>query len=191
MPHELPKAYDPAAIEERWAEYWVQERLFDTKAERFESNRFDQPPAARPFTVLLPPPNVTGRLHMGHMFEQTETDILVRWRRMSGDLALWVPGTDHAGIATQNVVERQLVAEGTTRGALGREAFVARVASFVDRTGGTILEQLRALGASADWSRTAYTFSPALSRSVREAFVRGLAVAAAKVTGSTSARAPV
>ena len=109
MPRELPKAYDPAAIEDRWAEYWVKERLFDTKAEDVGKS------AAHPFTILLPPPNVTGRLHMGHMFEQTEMDIIIRWHRMLGDLALWVPGTDHAGIATQLMVERQLAEEGKTR----------------------------------------------------------------------------
>jgi valyl-tRNA synthetase len=172
MPHELPKAYDPAAIEERWAEYWVQERLFDTKAERFESNRFDQPPAARPFTVLLPPPNVTGRLHMGHMFEQTETDILVRWRRMSGDLALWVPGTDHAGIATQMMVEKQLATEGTTRQQLGREAFLERVWAWKQLYGGAILDQMKRLGASVDWQREYFTMDENLSIAVKEAFVR-------------------
>ena len=120
MPHELPKAYDPAAIEEHWAEYWVRERLFDVSA----------PPAntapntsQRNFTMLLPPPNVTGRLHMGHMLNQTEMDILARWHRMRGDRTLWVPGTDHAGIATQMMVERQLAAERTSRQKLGREAF--------------------------------------------------------------------
>src|SRR5271168_3273543 len=113
MPHELPKAYDPAAIEDRWAEYWVKERLFDQPSPAAEdvslsdaerSRRTSMPAdsaAAKPFTILLPPPNVTGRLHMGHMFEQTEMDILTRWHRMLGDRALWVPGTDHAGIATQ------------------------------------------------------------------------------------------
>jgi valyl-tRNA synthetase len=117
---ELPKVYDPAAIEDRWAEYWVRERLFDVKTPEAGS----QEPT---FTVLLPPPNVTGNLHMGHMFEHTETDILVRWRRMLGFRTLWAPGTDHAGIATQMLVERQLANEGTSRQELGREAFVERV----------------------------------------------------------------
>ncbi len=166
MPRELPKAYDPAAIEDRWAEYWVKERLFDTKAEDSQGS------AARPFTILLPPPNVTGRLHMGHMFEQTESDILVRWRRMSGDRALWVPGTDHAGIATQLMVERQLAEEGKTRQQMGRDAFLDRVWQWKQLYGGAILEQMKRLGASVDWSREYFTMSEDLSVAVREAFVR-------------------
>ena len=120
MPHELPKAYEPGAIEARWAEYWVQEKLFHVET-----------PAAgdsRPvFTLLLPPPNVTGRLHMGHMLNQTQMDIVVRWHRMRGHVALWLPGTDHAGIATQMMVERQLAKEGKKRREMGREDFVKRV----------------------------------------------------------------
>jgi valyl-tRNA synthetase len=113
---ELPKAYDPAAIEERWAKYWVERApLRGQNAPGIGSHD-------RAFTVLLPPPNVTGNLHMGHMFEHTESDILVRWHRMLGETTLWLPGTDHAGIATQMLVERQLVSEGTSRQALGREA---------------------------------------------------------------------
>jgi valyl-tRNA synthetase len=124
MPHELPKTYDPAAIEERWAEYWVRENLFAVASPVSAS-----PASAlqKHFTMLLPPPNVTGRLHMGHMLNQTQMDILTRWHRMRGERALWVPGTDHAGIATQMMVERQLAAEGTPRQQLGREAFVERV----------------------------------------------------------------
>ncbi|HZY71829.1 MAG TPA: class I tRNA ligase family protein, partial [Edaphobacter sp.] len=102
MSHELPKAYDPSVIEERWAEYWVRERLFDVATAEGTQE------GVRKFTMLLPPPNVTGRLHMGHMLNQTEMDILTRWHRMSGEVAMWVPGTDHAGIATQMMVERQL-----------------------------------------------------------------------------------
>jgi len=170
---DLPVTYDPATADVETYRRWLEAGCFRADASRVvrhsEGRRGD---GREPFTIVMPPPNVTAVLHVGHALDNVVQDLLIRWRRMAGDEALWVPGTDHAGIATQNVVERQLVAEGTTRGALGREAFVARVASFVDRTGGTILEQLRALGASADWSRTAYTFSPALSRSVREAFVR-------------------
>jgi valyl-tRNA synthetase len=120
----------------------------------------------------MPPPNVTAILHVGHGLNNTVQDVLVRWARMKGREALWVPGTDHAGIATQNIVEKQLAKEGLTRQDLGREAFVARTREFVAETGGVILEQLRAIGCSADWSRTAYTFSPELSAAVREAFVR-------------------
>jgi valyl-tRNA synthetase len=166
MPRELPKAYDPAAIEDRWAEYWVKERLFDTKAGDVGKS------GAHPFTILLPPPNVTGRLHMGHMFEQTEMDIITRWRRMLGDLALWVPGTDHAGIATQLMVERQLTEEGNNRHQMGREAFLERVWQWKQLYGGAILEQMKRLGASVDWSREYFTMSEDLSVAVREAFVR-------------------
>ncbi|HEV2729485.1 MAG TPA: class I tRNA ligase family protein, partial [Terriglobales bacterium] len=105
MPHELPKTYEPGAIEARWAEYWVNEKLFSVPT---------PPPGEKlpVFTLLLPPPNVTGRLHMGHMLNQTQMDIIVRWHRMRGFLTLWLPGTDHAGIATQMMVERQLASEG-------------------------------------------------------------------------------
>ena len=167
MPHDLSKAYDPAAIEDHWAEYWVREKLFaqPTPAP-------DAPDQAEPFTILLPPPNVTGRLHMGHMLNQTEMDILTRWRRMSGRRALWLPGTDHAGIATQMMVERQLVAEGTSRQQLGREAFVERVWEWKRHYGGAILDQMKRLGASVDWQREYFTMDENLSIAVREAFVR-------------------
>src|ERR1700749_1334588 len=124
MSHELSKTYDPSAIEVRWAEYWVAEKLFSVKTPAPGSAE-----AAKPiFTLLLPPPNVTGRLHMGHMLNQTEMDILARWHRMRGEHTVWVPGTDHAGIATQMMVERQLKAEGgPTRTEMGREAFTERV----------------------------------------------------------------
>src|ERR1700731_4003962 len=149
MSHELPKTYDPSAIEVRWAEYWVGEKLFSVKTPEPGS-----PEAAKPiFTMLLPPPNVTGRLHMGHMLNQTEMDIITRWRRMRGDTTLWLPGTDHAGIATQMMVERQLVSEGTSRTALGREAFEARVWQWRDQYGKAILDQMKRLGASVDWQR--------------------------------------
>ncbi len=172
MPRELPKAYDPAAIEDRWAEYWVKERLFDIKAERFERSATSSSAAAHPFTILLPPPNVTGRLHMGHMFEQTEMDIIIRWRRMLGNLALWVPGTDHAGIATQLMVERELASEGTGRKQLGREAFLERVWQWKQLYGGAILDQMKRLGASVDWQREYFTMDENLSVAVKEAFVR-------------------
>ena len=162
---ELPKAYDPAAIEERWAEYWVAERLFDVKTPQAGAEE-------RAFTVLLPPPNVTGNLHMGHMFEHTETDILVRWHRMRGERTLWVPGTDHAGIATQMLVERQLTSEGTSRQALGREAFVERVWQWRAHYGGAILASMKRIGDTVDWSREYFTMDEKLSHAVREAFVR-------------------
>jgi valyl-tRNA synthetase len=167
MPHDLPKAYDPAAIEDHWAEYWVREKLFAQPTPTPGA-----PDQAEPFTILLPPPNVTGRLHMGHMLNQTEMDILTRWRRMSGRRALWLPGTDHAGIATQMMVERQLVAEGTSRQQLGREAFVERVWEWKRHYGGAILDQMKRLGASVDWQREYFTMDENLSVAVREAFVR-------------------
>ena len=178
MPQDLPKAYDPAAIEDKWAEYWVRERLFDVASAPAAHPSFSAP-AETPetqrrdhFTILLPPPNVTGRLHMGHMLNQTEMDILTRWHRMRGETALWVPGTDHAGIATQMMVERQLAAEGATRQQLGREAFVDRVWTWRTHYGGAILDQMKRLGASVDWSREYFTMDDDLSIAVKEAFVR-------------------
>ncbi len=170
MPHDLPKAYDPAAIEDHWAEYWVHEKLFAQPAP--DSSPKNQGLDSRsPFTILLPPPNVTGNLHMGHMFEHTESDILIRWHRMRGDRVLWIPGTDHAGIATQMLVERQVVSEGTTRQAMGREAFVERVWEWRRHYGGAILGQMKRLGASVDWQREYFTMDENLSVAVREAFV--------------------
>ena len=163
MSEQLPKAYDPSAIEEKWANYWVNERLFDVNTPESGDNIFD---------LLLPPPNVTGRLHMGHMLNQTEMDIIIRWRRMSGFTTLWVPGTDHAGIATQMMVERQLAAEGKKRQELGREKFVERVWEWKHEYGNAILDQMRRLGASVDWSREFFTMDERLSRAVIEAFVR-------------------
>ena len=162
-PNDLAKAYDPSAIEEKWATYWVEEKLFDVPATG----------AGNTFTMLLPPPNVTGFLHMGHMFEHAESDILTRWHRMRGERALWIPGTDHAGIATQMLVERQLAKEGkTSRQELGREAFTARVWEWKQQYGGAITTQMRRLGASVDWSREYFTMDDRLSTAVVEAFVR-------------------
>jgi len=170
----LPKAYDPSLIEQRWAEYWVRERLFDVPTPVLPDPVPAGPGTAaqKSFVMLLPPPNVTGRLHMGHMLNQTEMDILTRWRRMSGERALWVPGTDHAGIATQMMVERQLAAEGATRNALGREAFTARVWEWKRQYGSAITDQMKRLGASVDWSREYFTMDERLNVAVREAFVR-------------------
>jgi len=165
MPHDLPKSYEPGAIETRWAEYWINEKLFSVST----------PPQGetRPvFTLLLPPPNVTGRLHMGHMLNQTQMDIIVRWHRMRGFITLWLPGTDHAGIATQMMVERQLAKEGKKRRDLGREKFVERVWEWKQLYGGAILDQMKRLGASVDWDREYFTMDETLSRAVREVFVR-------------------
>jgi len=165
MPHDLPKSYEPGAIETRWAEYWLKEKLFSVPT----------PPdgETRPvFTLLLPPPNVTGRLHMGHMLNQTQMDIIVRWHRMRGFITLWLPGTDHAGIATQMMVERQLAREGKKRRDLGREKFIERVWEWKREYGGAILDQMKRLGASVDWDREYFTMDENLSRAVREVFVR-------------------
>jgi len=165
MPHELPKAYEPGAIEMRWADYWIKEKLFSVPT----------PPAGenRPvFTLLLPPPNVTGRLHMGHMLNQTQMDIIVRWHRMRGFITLWLPGTDHAGIATQMMVEKQLEKEGKKRREMGREKFVERVWEWKREYGGAILDQMKRLGASVDWDREYFTMDENLSHAVREVFVR-------------------
>ena len=170
MPHDLPKAYEPGAIEPRWAEYWINEKLFHVEIPQPTAD--GRQPEIETFTVTLPPPNVTGNLHMGHMLEHTEIDIIVRWKRMSGLPTLWLPGTDHAGIATQLMVERQLASEGKNRRDMGREAFVARVWDWKKHYGGVILQQMKRLGASVDWSREYFTMDERMSRAVREAFVR-------------------
>jgi len=165
MAHDLPKAYGPGAIETRWADYWVKEKLFSVPT--------PPPGETRPvFTLLLPPPNVTGRLHMGHMLNHTQMDIIVRWHRMRGFLTLWLPGTDHAGIATQMMVERQLASEGKKRRDMGREAFIERVWEWKRHYGGAILDQMKRLGDSVDWDREYFTMDENLSRAVREVFVR-------------------
>ncbi|HEU5450920.1 MAG TPA: class I tRNA ligase family protein, partial [Terriglobales bacterium] len=163
MPHDLPKAYDPAAIEPRWAEHWIDEKLFDVPSPGAN---------AQAFTLLLPPPNVTGALHMGHMLEHTLIDVIIRWRRMQGLSTVWIPGTDHAGIATQLMVERQLASEGLNRRAMGREKFLERVWKWKEEYGGEILRQMRRLGDSVDWQREYFTMDQRLSRAVREVFVR-------------------
>jgi valyl-tRNA synthetase len=154
--------YDPKSFEAKWYQRWT------------ESGAFAPPPrrdGEKTFSIVIPPPNVTGSLHMGHALNNTLQDVLVRYHRMLGEATLWVPGTDHAGIATQNVVERQLQAEGTDRHALGREAFVERTWKWKAQSGGTIIEQLRRLGVSCDWSRERFTMDEGLSRAVREVFV--------------------
>jgi len=168
MPHELPKAYEPGAIEARWAEYWVREKLFHVET----PGSGQSPDTTRVFTLLLPPPNVTGRLHMGHMLNQTQMDIIARWHRMRGYVTLWLPGTDHAGIATQTMVDRQLASEGKKRLDLGREKFIERVWEWKRHYGGAILDQMKRLGASVDWGREYFTMDDNLSLAVKEVFVR-------------------
>ncbi len=159
----LPPQYNPAAIESDLYRFWLERRCFEPAQARH---------ALAPYVIMMPPPNVTAVLHMGHGLNNSVQDVLARFERMRGRQVLWLPGTDHAGIATQNVVEKLVAKEGMTRFDLGREEFVRRVWSFVEKTGGEILDQLKAIGASADWSRTYFTLDDDLSRAVREVFVR-------------------
>jgi valyl-tRNA synthetase len=159
---ELPPQYDPHAVERPLYERWLEAGAFTAHVDS----------AKRPYVIVIPPPNVTAVLHMGQGLNNVTQDVLIRFERMRGREALWLPGTDHAGIATQNVVERLIAKEGKTRFDLGRERFVERVWAFVRETGSTILEQLKVIGASCDWSRTRFTLDPAYSRAVREVFVR-------------------
>ncbi|HID48390.1 MAG TPA: valine--tRNA ligase, partial [Chromatiales bacterium] len=156
----MEKTYDPHTIEQRWYQTWESRGYFAPGGE------------GRPYCIMIPPPNVTGRLHMGHAFQDTIMDALIRYHRMCGDNTLWQVGTDHAGIATQMVVERQLEAEGLTRHDLGREQFIERVWQWKQESGGTITRQLRRMGASVDWSTERFTMDEGLSTAVREVFVR-------------------
>ncbi|MGA1795720.1 MAG: valine--tRNA ligase [bacterium] len=157
----LDKSYEPGSIEQRWFTFWYEQGLFRTIIK-------DGRPA---FSIVIPPPNITGSLHMGHALNNTLQDILIRWKRMSDHNTLWQFGIDHAGIATQNVVERQLAAEGIDRHALGRERFVKRVWAWKKESGNTITEQLKRLGASCDWDRERFTMDEGLSEAVKEVFV--------------------
>ncbi len=158
----LDKVYAPKAIEEKWTTYWLENELF----------RADVNSTKPAFSMAIPPPNVTGSLHMGHALNNTLQDILARYKRMKGFDVLWLPGTDHAGIATQNVVEKKLAHEGIDRHNLGREKFIERVWKWKEESGGVIINQLKRLGASCDWSREQFTMSPELSRAVAEVFVK-------------------
>lgn len=158
----MEKVYNPHAIEQRWYSYWMEQGYF-------KGESTSEKPS---FSMVIPPPNVTGSLHMGHALNNTLQDIVVRHKRMTGFNALWVPGTDHAGIATQNVVERELAKENISREELGRDEFIRRVWVWKEQSGGTIIEQLKRLGCSCDWSRERFTMDEGLSRAVREVFVR-------------------
>jgi valyl-tRNA synthetase len=161
---EIPKLYDPKEVEGRWYPIWESRHYFTPET--------NTDPKARVFSMVIPPPNVTGDLHIGHALNHTLQDVLARWRRMSGDRVLWLPGTDHAGISTQRVVEKQLKKEGLNRRDLGREKFVERVWQWKARSGGTILKQMRILGDSVDWTRERFTMDEGLSNAVKEVFVR-------------------
>ncbi|MEM6682756.1 MAG: valine--tRNA ligase, partial [Pseudomonadota bacterium] len=157
----LEKTYVPAAIEQKWYTHWETSGAFQA------GQRAD----AEPFVIIIPPPNVTGSLHMGHALDNTLQDILIRYQRLRGKDVLWQPGTDHAGIATQMVVERNLAQEGLNRRELGREAFLERVWQWKAQSGGTITGQLRRLGASCDWSRERFTMDEGFSKAVLKVFV--------------------
>jgi len=158
----MPKHFDPAGAEAHWYTFWMRSGYFhaDERSDRV------------PYSIVIPPPNVTGSLHMGHALNNTLQDVLIRYRRMAGHETLWMPGTDHAGIATQNVVEKELDARGTDRHALGREKFIEKVWQWKEKYGGVILKQLQRLGSSCDWERERFTMDDGLSRAVREVFVR-------------------
>jgi len=160
--YDLPKGYEFDKVEQRWYTHWLEQKTFAAKMEEGKDS----------FSIVIPPPNVTGVLHIGHALNNTLQDILVRYHRMKGDNTLWVPGTDHAGIATQNVVERQLATEKLTRHDLGREKFIERVWQWREEKGGTIINQLKRMGASCDWDRERFTMDEGLSKAVREVFVR-------------------
>ncbi|WP_299425585.1 valine--tRNA ligase, partial [uncultured Meiothermus sp.] len=159
---ELPKTYDPQAVEPRWAQWWASSPL------KPELNAHK---GKGPFTIVIPPPNVTGNLHLGHALDNTIIDTIIRFKRMQGYEALYLPGTDHAGITTQVLVEKELALEGLSRHDLGREKFLQRMWEFKEKNGGAILHQLRHIGASCDWSRERFTMDVGLSRAVRREFV--------------------
>ena len=158
---DMAKGYEPGPIEDKWYAKWMEDGIF-----KADPNQ-DKPP----FSIVIPPPNVTGSLHLGHALDNTLQDILCRAKRMQGFKVLWMPGTDHAGIATQNVVERSLMKDGISRHELGREAFVERVWAWKEEYGSRIIGQLKKLGASCDWERERFTMDDGLSRAVRKVFV--------------------
>jgi valyl-tRNA synthetase len=174
MPTELPKAYDPKDAQQKWLRVWDERGYFHSEPD-VASGPAEQakPPHRKPFTIVIPPPNVTGALHMGHALNNTLQDVLIRWRRMQGFNALWMPGTDHAGIATQSVVERLIFnQEKKTRRDLGRDELVRRIWEWKDKYEARILGQLKSMGSSCDWQRTRFTLDPVCARAVRETFFR-------------------
>lgn len=158
----LPSLYDPFTTEAKWQKFWEDNLVY-----KADPNR-----GGEPYCIVIPPPNVTGSLHMGHAFESALIDALVRYHRMKGYNTLWLPGTDHASIAVQAILEKQLKAEGKTRYDLGREKFLERAWRWKAESGGTIVNQLRRLGVSVDWSRERFTLDEGLSRAVLFAFIR-------------------
>ena len=159
--HNIPKVYDPASVEKKWYEFWEKNRYFHAEVE--EGNKA--------FSIVIPPPNITGQLHMGHALDNTLQDILIRWHRMMGHNTLWMPGYDHAGLATQIKVEEVIKKEeGKTRYDLGREEFLKRVWTWKEQYGDRIINQLKHLGVSCDWERKRFTMDEGCSKAVREVF---------------------
>ena len=158
----LPKAYEPHDVEEHWRKHWEDNHTFTP----------DPDAKGEPYSIVIPPPNVTGALHIGHALNHTLQDVLCRHARQKGKKVLWIPGTDHAGIATQNVVERALAKEGKRRHDIGREAFIERVWDWKREYGHRIINQIKALGSSVDWTRERFTMDANLARAVRRVFVR-------------------
>nr|HPK87549.1 class I tRNA ligase family protein [Atribacterota bacterium] len=159
---ELASVYNPKEAESHWYQYWLDHNLFQAGNDKKKQNNY---------SIVMPPPNITGSLHIGHALNNTLQDIVIRWKRMQGYNVLWLPGTDHAGIATQNVVEREIAKEGKTRYDLGREKFIERAWQWREEYGSNILNQLKKMGCSCDWSRLRFTLDDGLSKAVRKVFV--------------------
>src|SRR4030043_2216065 len=161
-PEELSKAYQPKLVESKWYQFWLDKGYFTPKID----------PAKKPFVIIMPPPNVTGELHLGHALTATLEDIMTRWHRMRGEPTLWLPGVDHAGIATQGVVEQTLAEEGLDRHRIGREKFIEHVWDWVNKSRQSITYQHQRLGVSCDWTRERFTLDEVPALAVRTAFVR-------------------
>ena len=162
MRKELEKVYDPKQVEDKTYRFWLDGNYFHAEVN----------PEKKPYTIVIPPPNITGKLHMGHALDETLQDILIRWRRMQGYEALWMPGTDHASIATEAKIVEAMKQEGLTKEDLGREGFLKRAWDWKRTYGGTIIEQLKKLGCSCDWERERFTLDEGCSKAVREVFVK-------------------
>jgi len=158
---EIPKAYEPGRIERKWYNFWLEQGYFTPEID----------PDKKPFVIIMPPPNVTGKLHLGHALTDTLEDIMVRWHRMKGEPALWLPGSDHAGIATQVLVEQQLAGQGLTKNDLGREKFSEIAWEWAEKSRRNINYQHQMMGASCDWTRDCFTLDEGPSKAVRTAFV--------------------
>ena len=162
MMTDIPKNYSPQEIEKKWYQFWLKQDYFCAKDKSTNT----------PFSIVIPPPNITGSLHTGHALDNTLQDTLIRWKRMQGCNTLWMPGTDHAGIVTELIMERTLVEEGTSRQEIGRENFIDRMWRWKNESRGRIIGQLQEIGSSCDWERERFTLDEGLSRAVRTAFVK-------------------